>query len=416
MTSDQLDPAGDVRAALTTIVNDFGPPALSKRNILDGALQDHLPGETTPVKTLLLEAADAGVATSLQEHIRQGMDPDSAVRLTAAKFEEHSPSSSEGCLWVTGEIARVLGYQVSDTQPPLPQPPVAQGQATEPPVPQPPLPQPPGTQPPVPQPPLPQPPTEPAYLGGTGGGGQSYNGGTTPPPSGGSAGKRNAIIGGSVGAAIVVVILIVFVVLPSPKPAPPSTTPVPSPHPTTPPSLISQMPSVFASQCVNHTSGFVDQNETAQVICIGSNVPDADVIIYLQFDTPQDTVDYYQNTLLPANAMSFNQGDCSSATLSASTTNGTYCETTVDDSNGNAIGNSFLFDGIDFNIGDGTSLANYLFSPPAICPGTASGFGVVGWNINSENLVGLAISCTSDVGALNTINGDYLANKYALGT
>lgn len=114
MSSDDLDPAGEVRTTLTSIVNDFGAAALSRRNILDGALQDYLPGESTAVKTLLLEAADAGIASSLQDHIRQGMDPDSAVRLTAAKFEEHSPSGSEGCLWVTGEFARVLGYQVSD--------------------------------------------------------------------------------------------------------------------------------------------------------------------------------------------------------------------------------------------------------------------------------------------------------------
>ncbi len=148
MTSDHLDPAGEVRTTLTSIVNDFGPAALSKRNILDGALQDYLPGESTAVKTLLLEAADAGIASSLQEHISQGMDPDSAVRLTAAKFEEHSPSGSEGCLWVTGEFARVLGYQVSDAQLPVSLPPPPEAPAVPPPAEAPAAPPPPTLQPP----------------------------------------------------------------------------------------------------------------------------------------------------------------------------------------------------------------------------------------------------------------------------
>ncbi len=429
MANDQLDPAGEVQAALTAIVNDFGPPALSKRNILDGALQDHLPGETTPVKTLLLEAADAGVATSLQEHISQGMDPDSAVRLTAAKFGEHSPSGSEGCLWVTGEFARVLGYQVSDPLPPSLQPPVAQGQESAPPIPspplppppvtqppvnQPPLPPPPVTQPPAPQPPLPQPPTEPAYLGG---GGQSFNDGTVPPSSGGSAGKRNAIIGGSVGAVVLAVILIVVLVSSSkPTPNPPPTTPPTSATTatTTPASLISRMPSAFAAQCTNEASSdFIDTNETAQVVCSGSNVPDADVLIYQQYDTSADADNYYSSTLLSGNRMQSGQGDCTSATLSGTSTNGTYCETNVT-ANGKAVGNVFLFNGTDFQVGSGVSLASVLSSPPPICSNTNAGFGVVGWTVDSKNLAALAITCSSDVATLQSINKDYLANDYDL--
>ncbi|HWD52344.1 MAG TPA: hypothetical protein VG412_08085 [Acidimicrobiales bacterium] len=194
-----------------------------------------------------------------------------------------------------------------------------------------------------------------------------------------------------------------------------STTKAPT-STTTPPKLLTQMPKAFAAQCTNEASSdFLDTNQTAQVVCSGSNVPDADVLIYEQFDNSADADNYYSSALLSGNAMQSGQGDCTSATLSGTSTNGTYCETNVT-LNGNAVGNVFLFNGTEFQVGSGVSLASVLSSPPPICANTSSGFGVVGWSVNSKNLAALAITCSSDVATLQSINKDYLANDYDLGT
>jgi hypothetical protein len=195
-----------------------------------------------------------------------------------------------------------------------------------------------------------------------------------------------------------------------------TTTKAPASSSTTPPKLLTQMPKAFSAQCTNEASSdFIDTNETAQTVCAGSNVPDADVLIYEQFDNSADADNYYSSALLSGNGMQSGQGDCTSATLSGTSTNGTYCETNVT-ANGNAVGNVFLFNGSDFQVGSGVSLATVLSSPPPICANTSSGFGVVGWTVDSKNLAALAITCSSDVGTLQSINKDYLANDYDLGT
>ncbi len=194
-----------------------------------------------------------------------------------------------------------------------------------------------------------------------------------------------------------------------------TTTKAPSTT-TTPQNLLSQMPKAFASQCTNEgSSDFIDTNETAQTVCAGSNVPDADVLVYEQFDNSADADNYYSSTLLSGNGMQSGQGDCTSATLSGTSTNGTYCETNVT-ANGAAVGNVFLFNGTDFEVGSGVSLSTVLSTPPPICTNTNAGFGVVGWTVDAKNLAALAITCSSDVATLQSINKDYLANDYDLGT
>ncbi len=173
---------------------------------------------------------------------------------------------------------------------------------------------------------------------------------------------------------------------------------------------------MFAAQCTNEASSdFLNTNQTAQVVCSGSNVPDADVLIYEQFDTSADADNYYSSTLLGANGMQDAQGACISASLSGSTANGRYCEATVS-RNGKPIGNLFLFNGTDLQVGSGASLASVLSSPSPICANTNAGFGVVGWTVDSKNLAALAVTCTSDIGTLQNINRDYLANNYDLGS
>jgi hypothetical protein len=123
------DPSGKARGALASIVSDFGTRALSSPSILDNALHDLLPDSPKQV-SLIVAAGGSTVASSLQEHVAQGMDADTAVRLAATQLAEQTPFDAAGCRWVTGEFARALGYQVSDapvaadTAAPVP-PPVA---------------------------------------------------------------------------------------------------------------------------------------------------------------------------------------------------------------------------------------------------------------------------------------------------
>jgi hypothetical protein len=107
------DPSGKARAALASIVSDFGTRALSSPSILDNALHDLLPDSPKQV-SLIVAAGGSKVASSLQEHVAQGTDGDTAVRLESTQLAEQTPYDAAGCRWVTGEFARALGYQVSD--------------------------------------------------------------------------------------------------------------------------------------------------------------------------------------------------------------------------------------------------------------------------------------------------------------
>ena len=90
----------------------------------------------------MLTASQRRVATSLQEHMAQGIGIDAAVRLTAASLYEEEPFDLSGCEWVVNAFARVLGYRVKAAAPaatPAPTPPAAT-----------PAPTPPAADPPVP--------------------------------------------------------------------------------------------------------------------------------------------------------------------------------------------------------------------------------------------------------------------------
>lgn len=107
------DPAGKSADALKSIVADFGTKALSTPSILENVLHDLLPDSLRQV-SLIVAAGGSLVASSLQEQVANGMDPDTAVRLAATKLTEQTPFDAAGCRWVTSEFARALGYQVSE--------------------------------------------------------------------------------------------------------------------------------------------------------------------------------------------------------------------------------------------------------------------------------------------------------------
>jgi Domain of unknown function (DUF4190) len=113
--------AAEARAALNAIVTDpeHGVDALSNPRTMSNLLKDLLP-DAPREKNLLLAAADAGLADSLREHVAQGMDSSTAIRLTSSSFAARSPLTPDACSWVTGEIAAALGISGSSEAVPTP--------------------------------------------------------------------------------------------------------------------------------------------------------------------------------------------------------------------------------------------------------------------------------------------------------
>jgi hypothetical protein len=108
--------AAEARAALNAIVTDpeHGVGALSSPRTMSNLLKDLLP-DAPREKSLLIAAAEAGLADTLREHVSQGMDTSTAIRLTASSFSASTPLSPDACNWVTSEIALALGIS-SPTQ------------------------------------------------------------------------------------------------------------------------------------------------------------------------------------------------------------------------------------------------------------------------------------------------------------
>jgi Domain of unknown function (DUF4190) len=111
--------AAEARAALNAIVTDpdHGVDALSSPRTMSNLLKDLLP-DAPREKNLLVAAAEAGLADSLREHVAQGMDSGTAIRLTASSFSARTPLTPDACNWVTGEIALALGIsKTNDADP-----------------------------------------------------------------------------------------------------------------------------------------------------------------------------------------------------------------------------------------------------------------------------------------------------------
>jgi hypothetical protein len=110
MSEVSLEHTAEARAALNAIVTDpeHGVAALSSAQTMSNLLKDLLP-DAPKEKSILVAAAEAGVATRLSEHVQQGMDPGTAIRLTASSLESSTPFTPEACSWVAAEIANAMG-------------------------------------------------------------------------------------------------------------------------------------------------------------------------------------------------------------------------------------------------------------------------------------------------------------------
>jgi hypothetical protein len=100
----------DVRNVLHTIVSDpvYGASALSSSQTMANLLKDLMP-DSPREASLLVAAAEAGVASTLQDHVSQGMDVRTASALVASSFAARTAFKPEACNWAVAEIAVALG-------------------------------------------------------------------------------------------------------------------------------------------------------------------------------------------------------------------------------------------------------------------------------------------------------------------
>jgi hypothetical protein len=113
----------EVKEALHTIVSDphLGVPALSSSQTMSNLLKDLLP-DAPRETSVLVAAAEAGLAQVLQDHVSQGMDVATASSLTASAFAARAPYTPDACQWVVGELAVALGLAREAPAPPVMQP------------------------------------------------------------------------------------------------------------------------------------------------------------------------------------------------------------------------------------------------------------------------------------------------------
>jgi hypothetical protein len=108
--SPQWDENDEAQRALRVIVSNpvHGVAALSSPQIMANLLKDLLPDAPAEV-SILVAAAEAGVATNLRDRVSQGMDASTASAVVAGSFAAGTPFKPEACTWAVNEIAGALG-------------------------------------------------------------------------------------------------------------------------------------------------------------------------------------------------------------------------------------------------------------------------------------------------------------------
>jgi hypothetical protein len=110
--SQPLDAQGEAREALGTAVASYGQRVLSDPHTLGNLVADLLP-DLPRERSLLVTAAEAGIAGEMRQHVEeQHIDPDTAVQLVARALSERRAIDPAAGIWVASEYALALGYQV----------------------------------------------------------------------------------------------------------------------------------------------------------------------------------------------------------------------------------------------------------------------------------------------------------------
>ena len=110
--SQQLDTQGEAHEALGTAVASYGQRVLNDPHTLGNLVADLLP-DLPRERSLLVTAAEAGIAAEMRQHVEdQHVDPDTAAQLVARALSERRAIDPAASLWVASEYAQALGYQV----------------------------------------------------------------------------------------------------------------------------------------------------------------------------------------------------------------------------------------------------------------------------------------------------------------
>src|SRR5438094_7793238 len=116
----QLDTQGEAHEALGTAVASYGQRVLTDPHTLGNLVADLLP-DLPRERSLLVTAAEAGVAAEMRQHVEeQHIDPDTAAQLVARSLSERRAIDPAASMWVASEYAQALGYQVRPSTPAVP--------------------------------------------------------------------------------------------------------------------------------------------------------------------------------------------------------------------------------------------------------------------------------------------------------
>jgi hypothetical protein len=107
-----LDEQGEAHEALNSAVANYGPRILENPQMLGNVVTDLLP-DLPREQSLLIAAAEAGVAADLSQHVgNQNLDPGTAVQLVARMLADKKAIDPTASMWVTTEYARALRYDI----------------------------------------------------------------------------------------------------------------------------------------------------------------------------------------------------------------------------------------------------------------------------------------------------------------
>jgi hypothetical protein len=103
-------------SALREVLAEHGAEGLSNAQVMSGMLKDLLPD--SPRETnVLVQAAEAGLAQSLQQRLDQGFSPDAATAMAAKSLEEQTGLGADASLWAASTIGAAMGMAPPGGQP-----------------------------------------------------------------------------------------------------------------------------------------------------------------------------------------------------------------------------------------------------------------------------------------------------------
>ncbi|MDQ2876541.1 MAG: hypothetical protein M3Y33_17770, partial [Actinomycetota bacterium] len=111
MTDQPFDERGEAHEAMGTVVSSYGARVLSNPQMLRNLVADLLP-DLPRERSLLVSAAEAGVATEMTQYVdEQHIDAETAVQLAARTLSERTMIDATASMWAATEFAQALGYR-----------------------------------------------------------------------------------------------------------------------------------------------------------------------------------------------------------------------------------------------------------------------------------------------------------------